>query len=108
MSDLCVCGHPADDHSYERNKEADAEHEPPDCMVDGCDCTGLDTAAERQARRVEAFAARGPRYRRWADAFIGDDDPIFAIACELVDHELRIDGLAKDVQTLLQRDRAKR
>lgn len=59
-----------------------------------------ETPEQAKARRVEAFAARGPRYRRWADAFIGADDPIFAIACEVVDHELRIDGLANDVLAL--------
>lgn len=64
MDQRCICTHALAEHSYERNKEADPEFEPPDCMVDGCDCTGFDTPERRQARRVEAFAARSGRHRR--------------------------------------------
>ena len=100
MSVNCMCGHTLNDHSYERNKEADPEFEPPDCMVEGCNCTGFETPEQSKARRVEAFASRSGRHRRWAEAFIGNDDPLFAIADELVDAVARIDILADKVQSL--------
>lgn len=59
-----------------------------------------ESAEQRWARWVEAFAARSGRHRRWAEAFIGSDDPVFAIACELVDHEARLDALAEQVRAL--------
>lgn len=64
----------------------------------------VETLEQRRARRVEAFAARSGRHRRWAEAFIDDDDPIFAIACEVVDHEARLDALAETVERLAARD----
>lgn len=95
---LCICSHPLDDHSYERNKEADPEFEPPDCMVNGCGCTGFEAfgyyGPEMRARKVAKFAERSGRHRRMAETLLGMDDPVYAIADLLVDHESRLDALA--------------
>lgn len=51
------------------------------------------TPEQVKSRKVEAFAGRDTRHARLAEALLGADDPVFAIASLLVDHEARLDLL---------------
>lgn len=67
-----------------------------------------ETPEQVRARKVAAFAAYGPRYERLADALLGADDPSFALAHLLVDHEARLDALGARLRHLEAAEAQKR